>query len=385
VESPSAIDEQFIRRAIRLAMRGRGRAEPNPLVGCVIVKEGRVIGGGYHEKYGQPHAEPNALASCIESPRGATAYVTLEPCCHTDKQTPPCVPRLIEAGVARVVVGHRDPNPAVNGKGLAQLREAGVEVVAPVLETECGQLIAPFIARTIERRPYVTLKWAETADGKIAGPGGRPMQITNARSNRAVQMLRSRCEAIAVGIGTVRKDNPRLTVRDVPREGSAQMLRAVLDSSLQITGAERLFETDEFATPVRVYHRTGGLADRIRALAMEGINLRALPTRADGRLSLQHLMTDLYQEGITHLLVEPGPTLAGGFFAENLADRLWVFRSQRRADNGAAIAAAAIPEHFVRSGDLELEGDTLTEYLNSKSPLFFTAAPSADLVLIEAF
>src|SRR3982751_1227851 len=172
------IDEQFMRRAIRLAMNGRGRVEPNPMVGCVIVKNDRVIGEGYHQQFGGPHAEPNALASCTESPQGATAAVTLEPCCHTNKKTPPCTPRLIAAKIARVVIGCLDPNPDVNGNGLAMLRQAGIEVAGPVLESEAKQLIAPFLARVRHGRPYVTLKWAETADGKVAGPLGRRLRIT---------------------------------------------------------------------------------------------------------------------------------------------------------------------------------------------------------------
>src|SRR4051812_44360191 len=165
-------DQDFMRLAIRLAMNGRGAVEPNPMVGCVIVKDGRVIGEGYHERFGGPHAEPNALASCTESPAGATAYVTLEPCCHTNKKTPPGTPRLIEAKLARVVIGCLDPNPDVDGKGVAMLRAAGIDVDAPALEAEAKQLIAPFLARTRYHWPYVTLKWAQSADGKIAGPGG---------------------------------------------------------------------------------------------------------------------------------------------------------------------------------------------------------------------
>jgi diaminohydroxyphosphoribosylaminopyrimidine deaminase/5-amino-6-(5-phosphoribosylamino)uracil reductase len=380
----SQADEQFIRRAQRLAINGRGRAEPNPIVGCVIVKEGRVIGGGYHQQFGQPHADPNALASCIESPQGATAYVTLEPCCHTNKKTPPCVPQLIEAGLARVVAGCLDPNPEVNGKGLALLRQAGVEVTAPVLEAECKQLIAPFIAYSTHKRPYVTLKWAQTADNKIAGPGGVPIQITNPSSTRAVQALRARAHAIAIGIGTLLADNPRLTVREIPRESSAQKLRIILDPSLRVTPDRRIFEEDEHSTSVRVYHRTGGLADRIRALAMEGINLRALPTNPDARLSLLHLLRNLHEESITHLLVEPGPTLAQGFFAENLADRVWVFRSSRRVHDSSAPAAPTLPDGFIQSGELNLDGDVLVEYLNTQSPLFFAPAPSPDFVLTES-
>jgi diaminohydroxyphosphoribosylaminopyrimidine deaminase/5-amino-6-(5-phosphoribosylamino)uracil reductase len=381
--APSQADEQFIRRALRLAVNARGRAEPNPTVGCVIVKEGRVIGGGHTQKFGQAHAEPTALASCIESPRGATAYVTLEPCSHTHKKTPPCVPQLIEAGVARVVAGCLDPNPAVNGDGLTLLRNAGVEVTAPVLEQECKQLIAPFIVQTIHGRPYVTLKWAQTADGKVAGAGGAPIQITNARSTAAVQALRVRSHAIAVGIGTLLADDPRLTVRDVPKESSAQVLRVVLDPSLRVTPDRRIFDEDEQSTPVRVYHRTGGLADRIRTLAMEGVNLRALPVNPAGKLLLAHLLQDLHEESITHLLVEPGPTLAKGFFEENLADRVWVFRSRKRVDDPTAPVAPKVPDHFVETGTLNLDGDVLTEYLNTGSPVFFTANPSPDFVSTE--
>src|SRR3954451_12564544 len=219
-------NEHFLRRAICLAMNGRGRVEPNPMVGCVIVgRDGRVIGEGFHEQFGGPHAEPNALAACAragESPAGATAYVTLEPCCHTNKKTPPCAPRLIEARLARVVVGCLDPNPAVNGKGIATLRAAGIEVVGPVLEPEAKQLIAPFLATTTLGRPYVTLKWAESADGKVAGPGGRRTQISNGLSMRLVHELRSRCEGIVVGINTVLADAPLLTARRV----GASRLRA---------------------------------------------------------------------------------------------------------------------------------------------------------------
>src|SRR5437667_5099918 len=139
------IDQTFMRRAIRLAMNGRGRVEPNPMVGCVIVKNGRIIGEGYHQQFGGPHAEPNALANCTGSPAGATAYVTLEPCCHTNKKTPACVPRLIEAKLGRVVIGCLDPNPEVNGRGVTMLREAGILVDGPLLEAEAKQLIAPFI------------------------------------------------------------------------------------------------------------------------------------------------------------------------------------------------------------------------------------------------
>src|SRR5829696_6363962 len=210
----SELDIAMMRRAVALAQRGRGRVEPNPMVGCVIVRDGRVIGEGFHEQFGAPHGEAAALAACAESPAGATAYVTLEPCCHTNKKTPPCVPALIEARLARVVVGSVDPNPDVNGQGLDQLRAAGIAVTQGVLEESTKQLLAPFIARVVYDRPYVTLKWAETADGKVAGPRGERLQISNPRSTRAVHALRAASDAILVGINTVINDDPLLTARD---------------------------------------------------------------------------------------------------------------------------------------------------------------------------
>src|SRR5579872_327408 len=171
----------LMRRAMELAMRGRGRVEPNPMVGCVLVRGGQIIGEGYHEYFGGPHAEPNALTSCADA-RGATAVVTMEPCCHLKKKTPPCTRALIGAGVARVVAAGEDANPAVSGKGFAELRDAGIEVVTGLLGAEAKQLNAAYFKLVSQARPYVTLKWAQTADGKIAGAGGKRLTISNAAS-----------------------------------------------------------------------------------------------------------------------------------------------------------------------------------------------------------
>lgn len=384
-QADPGIDQQYMRRAIRLAMNGRGRVEPNPMVGCVIVSaDGRVIGEGYHRVFGGAHAEPEALASCTESPAGATAYVTLEPCCHTNKKTPPCAPRVIEAGVARVVVGCLDPNPEVDGRGVAMLREAGVKVDGPVLEGEAKQLIAPFIARTRVGRPYVTLKWAQTADGRVAGAGGERMQISNERSMRVVHELRARSEVIVVGVNTVLNDDPLLNVRGEAARDNSQMLRVVLDTRLRVDPGKRLFQERDGGPPVLVYHSAAGMADRIRALVGVGVNLRSLPLTSEGRLSLADLLLDLNDEPATHVLVESGPTLAAGFFRGNLADRVWVFRSAKRVDDPTAPAAAEVPAYFVESGRVDLEGDTLTEYLNPRSPVFFANVPSADLVRAQS-
>jgi len=377
-------DEVFIRRAIELAMRGRGFVEPNPMVGCVLVKDGRVIGEGYHEKVGEAHAEPNALANCTEDPHGSTAYVTLEPCCHVNKRTPPCSPRLIEAGIARAVIGAIDPNPEVNGNGIAMLRAAGIDVTTGALERECNQLLAPFIAMTRYKRPYVTMKWAETADGKIAGPGGRRMRISGEKSNKVVHELRGRCDAILVGINTVLADDPTLTARDVVF--SRLHTRFVLDSRLRIPMDCELVKSagDMNVTIYFDAEAIGRNAEKMKALLKAGVRLVARHAGIHGRLRLPEILAHIAGNDVTHLLVEPGPTLAEGFFEANAVDRLWVIRSKDKLDDPTAPAVARVPDDFIPTGEIELAGDVLTEYLNPASPVFFAAEASADFRMATA-
>jgi diaminohydroxyphosphoribosylaminopyrimidine deaminase / 5-amino-6-(5-phosphoribosylamino)uracil reductase len=378
-------DDQHLRRAIRLAMNERGRVEPNPMVGCVIVKDGRIIGEGFHAEFGGPHAEPAALANCSESPAGATAYVTLEPCCHTNKKTPPCTPRLIEAKIARVVVGTLDPNPDVNGKGLGLLRDAGVTVdVAPEdLQAEAKQLIAPFIGRTVFHRPYVTLKWAQTADGTIAAAGGARLRISNPASTRAVHALRSRSDAILVGINTVLTDDPMLTARDVER--SRLSVRIVLDSNLRIPADSSLARTAR-ELPVDVYFTRAGFISagpgRIKELMSLGIHLSAADEWPEGTIAIPKLLQREAFDEITHLMVEPGPTLARSFFDAGAADRLWVIRSSTVHGSGG-VNAPKVPARYVKTGEVELDGDVVTEYLDQESDLFFARSESADLMLLR--
>ena len=380
-----AADETHLRRAIRLAMNGRGTVEPNPMVGCVIVKDGRVVGEGYHARYGGPHAEPAALANCTESPAGATAYVTLEPCCHTDKQTPPCAPQLIAEKIARVVVGCLDPNPKVNGRGLRTLRDAGVPVDGPVLEAECKQLIAAFLERVNHDRPYVTVKWAESADGKVAGAGGRRVQISNAASSAQVQHLRARSDAIVVGATTVLTDDPLLLPRVAwHRRPGRPYMRAVLDTGVRTPSKSALVRTLTVDRPVRVYCGPDAFtvrATEIATLRDGGVRVRGLDAGPTGRLSLAAATWHLGSLGADHILIEPGPTLARGGFDENVADRLWVIRSPTTVGDVTAPRAAAVPDAYVPVGHVDLDGDVLTEYLNTRSPAFFAAVPSADFVL----
>jgi diaminohydroxyphosphoribosylaminopyrimidine deaminase/5-amino-6-(5-phosphoribosylamino)uracil reductase len=380
-------DEQFMRRAIRLAMSGRGRVEPNPMVGCVIVSpDGRVIGEGHHAAFGGPHAEPIALANCTESPEGATAYVTLEPCCHTDKKTPPCAPRLIAAKLARVVVGCLDPNPAVDGKGVTMLRAAGVRVDGPVLENSAKQLIAPFLARVGERRPYVTLKWAQSRNGKVAGPMGRRVRITNGASDRLVHALRGRCDAIAVGTNTVLNDDPLLTARPGGEPGAAaarQPLRVVLSNTLKVPIGSRLVRSAR-ESPVVVYCSAAGASaneSAVAALRGAGVEVVTLPDRST-HFAFGDVLRDLHGRGVTHLMVEPGPTLSRALLARGQADRVWVFRSPNDVEEAGGLAISAAPMvDYPATGELNLAGDVLTEYLNPASPVFFAAEPSADFVL----
>lgn len=381
---PTEFDLAMMRRAISLGMRARGTAEPNPTVGCVIVKDGRVIGEGYTQPFGGAHAEPTALANCTESPAGSTAYVTLEPCCHTNKKTPPCTPQVIAAGIKRVVVGCLDPNPAVNGQGIAQLRAAGIEVVAPVLEAEAKQLHAPFIAHVNLKRPYVTLKWAETTDGKVAGRGGTRLQISNGFSSRQVHELRARSDAILVGINTVLADDPLLTARDVP--AVRPLLRAIMDSDLRLPITSKLV-TSALTIPVIDYTSDYGVQEeenRLDDLRAAGVTVVPLSVSTDmSRPMLAEAVADLGGRRVTHLLVEPGPTLATSFLVDDLADRVWVFRSQTSLNDQSAPTAAAIPVHFIETGKIRLHGDMLHEYLNMRSSAFFAPVESADFVRVR--
>ncbi|HEV2295616.1 MAG TPA: bifunctional diaminohydroxyphosphoribosylaminopyrimidine deaminase/5-amino-6-(5-phosphoribosylamino)uracil reductase RibD [Tepidisphaeraceae bacterium] len=372
------VDEQMMRRAIRLAMNGRGLVEPNPMVGCVIVKGDRVIGEGFHAQYGGPHAEPAALAACTESPAGATAYVTLEPCCHTSKKTPPCAPRLIEAKLRRVVVGCLDPNPDVNGKGIGMLHDAGIEVVGPVLEAASKQLIAPFLTALSHRRPFVTSKWAQSANAKIAGTVGRALRITNEVSDRVVHALRARCDAIIVGTNTVLADDPLLTARGV--DSTRPLLRVVLSNSLKIPLTSRLVTTAR-DHPLVIYSSVASAAGSSRlveGLQSAGAEVVLLDDH-DGRFSFSDVLADLHARRVTHALVEPGPTLTRYLFARGQADRVWVFQSPHPIDEAAALSAPKVM--YPETARADIAGDTLIEYLNPQSEVFFSPEPSADFLL----
>lgn len=347
-----ADDARFMRRAIELAWRGWGWTNPNPLVGCVLVRDGRIIGEGWHEKCGQAHAERNALADCARRAaddvaeaesteadaadparghaRGATAYVTLEPCCHIGKQ-PPCTEALIAAGVARVVVGSRDPNPLVAGKGSAQLREADIRVDEDTLRTECDEL-NPIFFRFISRKtPYVVAKWAMSADGKIACASGDARWVSGPESRRDTHELRHRLAAIAVGINTVLADDPLLTCRREDEPGN-QPLRVVLDSHLRIPEDCALVRSSAqgeapltVATCADVDDPATDAGAKAQRLQAQGVEVLRVPQDAVGRVAVRPLLRALGEKGIDSLLVEGGSGIHGAFFDEGAVDEVVVY------------------------------------------------------------
>lgn len=301
-------EEQFMKRAIELAKQGAGWTAPNPLVGAVVVKNGRVIGEGYHRKYGELHAERNALAACSEDPAGATLYVTLEPCCHYGK-TPPCTEIIIEKKIAKVVIGSRDPNPKVAGKGARILREHGIEVVEDYMREACDALNPVFFHYITTKTPYVVLKFAMTLDGKIATRTGASKWITGEAARNHVHQLRGRYAGILAGIGTVLADDPMLNCRI---DGAHQPLRIILDSHLRIPMGSRLVRSAKEYPLLIVCNesnrdREEG-ANRIQKLEEAGAKVWTLPEK-NGHPDLNVLMQRLGEEKIDSVLIEGGGTV----------------------------------------------------------------------------
>jgi diaminohydroxyphosphoribosylaminopyrimidine deaminase/5-amino-6-(5-phosphoribosylamino)uracil reductase len=315
-------DETFLRRTFELARRGLGTTWPNPLVGAVIVKDGRVIAEGHHVRPGEAHAELAAIESATEPLEDATVYVNLEPCCHTDKRTPPCAQRLIREGVRRVVFANLDPNPAVNGRGVELLRAHGIAVDHGLLAAEGERLNEVFFHSQRRRRPFLHLKVAATLDGKMALPSGESQWITGPEARAYVHELRARHQAILVGGGTVRRDDPRLTVR-IPGAAEARPWRIVLTRSGNLPPEARVF-TDE--------HRHRTLVYTHAPLAFPFPAAQVVRVR-----NLRDVLADLFQRKIICVMLECGPGLASAFLRERLLDRLTLFQSPTIIGQGHAI------------------------------------------------
>lgn len=302
---------------------------PNPLVGAVIVQDGRIIGEGFHRNYGGDHAEVNAIDSATESPRGAVFYVTLEPCSHHGK-TPPCVDRLIELSPGRVIIGTTDPNPLVAGRGIAALRDRGIPTEVGLLEKECRRLNEPFFTFMERGTPFVTVKYAQTLDGRIASSTGDSRWISSLKSRRFAHRLRSRHDAILVGIGTVLADDPELTVRHV---GGRNPVRVVLDSHLRIPLDARLLEDQDQAGTLVV---TSIRSDSAKSdqLQSRGIEIVYVDEEEPGRLDVKEVFAALGRRGLSSVLVEGGSGIITACLARGQVDRLVVITAPRILGRG---------------------------------------------------
>ena len=359
MQGAAATDERYLRRAVQLAARGRGWVNPNPQVGCVLVRDGRIVGEGWHTRFGALHAEREALAACEragESACGATAYVTLEPCCHTGKQ-PPCCDALIEAGIARVVVGSADPDPRVAGKGIARLQQAGIEVREGVLREECDALNRPFFHVITCGRPLVIAKMACTLDGRIATRTGQSKWITGEEARRRAHEDRAACAAIMVGVGTVIADDPLLTARGLGADAH-QPVRIVCDTHLRTPLANELVAT---AHDIPTIIATGGVDDaQLAPYEQAGCSVIAVGTAPDGRLRLDALIAELGARGLDSVIVEGGPTLLGALFDAHLIDRVQAYIAPKLFGGAAAPGpiggcGVALPSQAARLADVRTE------------------------------
>jgi diaminohydroxyphosphoribosylaminopyrimidine deaminase/5-amino-6-(5-phosphoribosylamino)uracil reductase len=358
--------------ALRLAAKGQGTTSPNPMVGAVVVKQGRIIGRGFHLRPGQPHAEILALSQAGTRARGGTLYVTLEPCCHLEKRTPPCVPAVIQSGVRRVVVAMPDPNPHVKGKGIARLRLAGLSVTTGVACRRAEALNRAYRYWIITKRPYVILKAGMTLDGQIATASGESRWITSPQSRREVHRLRSRVDAVLVGVGTVLSDNPSLTARTglrLQKLARRQPLRIVVDSALRIpSNALILSRQDEAKTLVATTRAAP--AARLRALRKKGVEIIVLAADR-GRISLPALLNALGRRRITSLLVEGGSEINAAMLKARLVHHVCLYMAPALLGGGNAkgviggrspvrlAQAVKLKNLQIRSvgGDVVVEGD----------------------------
>ncbi len=316
-------DEYYMAKAIELAKKGAGFVNPNPMVGAVIVKDGRIIGEGYHEKYGQLHAERNALKNCSESPEGATIYVTLEPCCHYGK-TPPCTEAIIENKIARVVVGALDVNPLVAGKGVEILRNHGIEVVTGILKDECEKMNKVFQKYITTKLPYVVMKYAMTSDGKIATKTGESKWITGEVARKAVHKTRNDLSAIMVGVDTIIVDNPLLTCR--LDDECKNPIRIICDSRLRTPLDSQVIS--DAKNNQTIIATASDNQERIRKYEEANCKVISAPGE-DGKVDLKRLMIDLGEMGIDSVLLEGGGTLNYSAIQAKIVDEVQIYMAPK--------------------------------------------------------
>lgn len=327
-------DESYIKLAIEIAKKGSGYVSPNPLVGALIVKNDHIIGAGYHERFGSSHAEVNAVNNSTQDVSGSTLFVNLEPCSHFGK-TPPCADLIIEKKISRVVIGTLDMNPLVSGNGVKKLKKAGISVKVGVFEKECIELNRFFFKSINKKIPYVTLKTAQTIDGKIADIKGNSKWITSYNSRKFVHQLRAEYDAVLVGSGTVRKDDPSLTVR--MNEGRSP-IRVILDTKLSLKTTYKVFQTNSVKRVFLITGKSSSIKkEKIKKIQKQGVTLIFVKENKNGKINIKSALTELYNLGINSVLVEGGSEIFSSFIKENLFDEIYSFISPKYLGSGLRV------------------------------------------------
>jgi diaminohydroxyphosphoribosylaminopyrimidine deaminase/5-amino-6-(5-phosphoribosylamino)uracil reductase len=349
-------DNLFMKKALQLAARGNGETSPNPMVGAVIVKGGKIIAQGYHKRAGTPHAEIVALKKAGHRAMGATLYVTLEPCCHTGKKTPPCTNSIIESGIKRVVAAMTDPNPKVSGKGLKALRKAGVEVKSGVLNSEAARLNEAFTKYITTRVPFVILKIAQSLDGKIATARGESKWITGDKARERVHKLRHETDALLVGIGTLQKDNPSLDCRV---KGGSNPYRIVVDSSLRISPGSKIFKHNDNKTIIATTDRAS--TSKINRLTKLGARVLIIKSRG-GRVNLNHLMKELGKLEIVSLMIEGGSSVSAAALSSKIVDKVMFFVAPKIIGGADSFSSVGGPSPSLLKNAFQLNNLTASQY-----------------------
>ena len=347
-----------MKRAIELAKLGRGYTSPNPMVGCVVVKDGRVISEGYHEKYGQFHAERNALMKCTEDTEGADLFVTLEPCCHYGK-TPPCTEIIIEKKIGRVFVGSLDPNPLVAGRGLEILKDAGIEVITGILEEECLKMNEVFFHFITSKTPFVLSKFAMSLDGKIACAGGDSKWVSSEAARSEVQQLRKYCSGIMVGIGTVLADDPMLNCRI---EDGVDPVRIICDSHLRTPLESKIVQTaKEIPTIIAACAKeAGNEQDEKKEEALKALGIEVIRTSGNEEVDLKDLMERLGEKKIDSILLEGGGKLNAAAFKAGIVNKVQVYLA------GKIIGGEKAPTPVGGEGALKMSDVILLENMEAE-------------------
>ena len=365
-------DEYYMNIALDLAQMGKGMTSPNPMVGAVVVRDGKIVGKGWHKKAGTPHGEAIALDKAGAKAEGGTLYVNLEPCCHTDKLTPPCSEAVIKSKVAKVVIGMVDPNPKVSGKGVEALKKAGIEVVVGVLQERCERLNQVFTKYITTGMPFVTMKIAQTLDGKIATATGESKWITGVEARRFGHTLRNYADAIVVGIGTVLRDDPSLTTRLEDNPNSRDPNRIILDSRLRIPPDAKVLNVDSKATTY-VATTVAAPTQKMKEVKAKGAELLIIDEAEEGMLNLVMLMEELAKMGMTNILFEGGARVNAEALRSGIIDKAMFFIAPKllggddakgsiggRSPESLSDAVPLLDIHYTRLGDdLLIEG-----YLN---------------------